>query len=108
MVVALTGQFARPPTWKNGLPLRMDDEVQIAEQRRDLEARGVPDNIRIDVEIAVDQPVSHVSDCGPGNFWTCRTRILGDLAGSLSEDFNCAYDCEEEHLIRNRNDDDLK
>ena len=57
------------PLGRIGLGLRVGNTAQISEQSGDLNACGVPHDIDV-VEIAMDQPVAHVSDFGPGDFRT--------------------------------------
>ena len=52
---------------------------------------GLPDNIKVDVEIGVQQAVSHIDDLVPRNFRLFGSGIRIYLIRCLSDDLECLY-----------------
>lgn len=75
------------------------DSPDLRKQRR----RGVygrrPEDVEVDIEIGMDQTVTHSDDYRPRNFWMSATGLGGQFAHRLADDLQCMNEGEDQHLV---------
>jgi hypothetical protein len=60
---------------------------------------GLPEHIEIDVEVNVDQTVTHADDVGPRNCWQLYPCRLRYLLGGFANDLDSFYQPQHKHPI---------
>ncbi len=59
----------------------------------------LPEDIKINLIVAVDQPVSQAHDLRPGNFWEARAFFFGNPVGRLADNLKQAHQSKIEQAI---------
>src|SRR5215472_10592053 len=83
-----------------GASSRGENDRQLLQQLRSSFRDRGPEDVPVDVEIGVHQPVSHSNDRGPWQIGQLSARVGGDLICGFSRDLDSADQCKQKHLIR--------
>lgn len=77
------------------IPLWRGDSVEVKQLvEGDLRGDGGPKNVRINVEIGMDQTIAHADDGPPGDLGVGVAGLRRDLARRLSDDLDRAHQRE--------------
>lgn len=68
------------------------DRLELPLQVGDVAVNSNPDFLRINLEVLMDQYVSHSHYRGPRDFRVCRPQTLGGMARRLANDLYMVYD----------------
>jgi hypothetical protein len=59
----------------------------------------LPEDIKINLIVAVDQPVSQAHDLRPGNFWEARAFFFGNPVGRFADNLKQPNQSEIEQTV---------
>ena len=76
-----------------------DDLFKPGNERWKIIHDGVPDAIKIDIEVGVDQPVAHRDDLRPRDGRMRLLKLLAHLGRRLTNHFDQAHEGEDQHAI---------
>src|ERR1700728_2224203 len=68
-------------------------------QRRKVPHGRIPNDVRIDIEISVDQPVPHRLELRPRNVWSRIPELRRDASGGLSENLDVPHNRVQQHPV---------
>ena len=68
--------------------LHRQDHFQLVDKGRQIIDDRIPDAIKIDIEIGMDQSISHGHNNHPGDFRVCFTKCRGDSGRRLADYFD--------------------
>ena len=60
---------------------------------------GAPDNLRVDVEVAVNKPIAHADHRAPRNLGRCRTRVVRYFSCRFADDLEGPHCRKEKHRV---------
>jgi len=64
--------------------------LQLCEQGREGELNGVSEDVAIDVEVGMHQPIAHANDLRPRETCQFQSTRIADLAGRFADDLDRA------------------
>jgi len=75
------------------------DSFQLPDERGEVFSDDGPNDIEVDIDIAVCQAVAGAGYRLPRDFWMLRLKRIGDGARCLADNFNEMYGGNGEHLV---------
>nr|WP_240794430.1 hypothetical protein [Azoarcus sp. DD4] len=76
--------------------------MQPNDQIRWLINNRMPHKLGIDIEVTMDQAITHPYDSAPRYLRQCGPRGLRNLAGRFTDDFQCSHDSKKQLPVRGK------